>query len=244
VGTGGGETLMRAQLFSVIPGSGNQIVHLLGSHKEAQMQNELAEIKRALVIGISKYNDPLKPLPFCENDGYEMYELLKSLGYQIPYNKKLLGLVEGDQIRNAIYDFFGDESIKSQDILLFYYSGNGVPDIDGDVYLASSETNPKQPYRNGFSFGELTKMMNRSSSTKIVTILDCCYSGSAKISKGNEDDAATIGTAAIEDKSKLLRQGEGKCILAASQATQEAYGKKKGDHSIFTYYFTRRLKTQ
>jgi hypothetical protein len=84
-------------------------------------------------------------------------------------------------------------------------------------------------------------MMNRSLSTRVVAILDCCYSGAAKVSKGNEDDAATIGTAAIENKSLLLNQGEGKCILSASQATQEAYGKKKGDHSI-TFYLLQGLK--
>src|SRR5215469_10821139 len=85
-------------------------------------------------------------------------------------------------------------------------------------------------------------MMNRSLSTRVVAILDCCYSGAAKVSKGNEDDAAKIGIAVIEEKSALLNQGEGKCILSASQATQEAYGKKKGDHSIFTFYLLEGLR--
>ena len=207
------------------------------------MQNEsLAERRRAMIIGLSEYDKPLESLPFCKKDGEELYEVLKSLGYQIADNNKLIGRVKGNQIRDAIYDFFSDETINSQDTILFYYSGHGIPDADGDVYLASSEINPKKPYKNGFSFGELTKMMNRSNSTRVVTILDCCYSGAAKVSKGNEDDASTIGTAAIENKSRLLKQGEGKCILSASQAFQEAYGKKTGDHSIFTYYLLQGLK--
>ena len=154
----------------------------------------LLEKRRALIIAVSEYNNPLQHLPFCKNDGEEMYEVLKSLGYQIPHNNKLVGQVKGNQIKDAIYDFFGDETINSQDTILFYYSGHGIPDIDGDVYLASSEINPKQPYRNGFSFSELTKMMNRSLSTRVVAILDCCYGGAAKVGKGNEDDAAKIGT--------------------------------------------------
>ena len=35
--------------------------------------------------------------------------------------------------------------------------------------------------------------MQNTISTKVVVILDCCYSGSTKISKGSEDDAAKIG---------------------------------------------------
>ena len=47
----------------------------------------------------------------------------------------------------------------------------------------------------------------------------------------------------LEDKAKLLeQQGEGKCILSASQATQEAFALKEGEHSIFTYYLLDGLK--
>jgi hypothetical protein len=102
----------------------------------------LPEKRRALIIAVSQYNDPLKSLPFCKNDGNEICEVLKSLGYQIPDNNKLVGQVKGNQIKNAIYDFFGDETVNIQDTILFYYSGHGIPDIDGDVYLASSEINP------------------------------------------------------------------------------------------------------
>jgi hypothetical protein len=57
-------------------------------------------------------------------------------------------------------------------------------------------------------------------------------------SKGDEAeaDAAKNGHAAMSKKVRELPEGEGKCILAASLATQEAYGKKEKDHSIFTYH--------
>jgi hypothetical protein len=89
----------------------------------------LLENRRALIIAVSEYNNPLQPLPFCK----EIYEVLKSLGYQIPENNKLVGQVKGNQLKRAIYDFFGDDTINSQDTILFYYSGHGIPDIYGDV---------------------------------------------------------------------------------------------------------------
>jgi hypothetical protein len=199
--------------------------------------------RKALIIGVSEYeNNDLKPLPFCKQDADKMFDLLKSQGYLIPNDRNLIGEVKAHQMKDAIYDFFTEENIKSQDLLLFYYSGHGIPDVDDDVFLASSEINPIQPFRKGFLFSELTKMMNRSISTKIVAILDCCYSGAAKVSKGSEDDAASLGAFAIDKKSKLLQQGEGKCLLAASQSYQEAYGKKKENHSVFTYYLLEGLK--
>jgi Caspase domain/Bacterial Ig domain len=198
--------------------------------------------RKALVVSVSDYSSSLQTLDFCRNDGQDTYQLLQSLGYEIVDEHKLIGHVPYGSMREAIIDFFTDVNNKAEDTLLFYYTGHGVPDIDGDMYLASSEIDPNAPYRKGFSFSELTKMIDRSVSIRIVTILDCCYSGAAKLSKGHEEDAAKLGTIAIGNKANSLQQGEGKCLLAASQAAQEAYALKEGHHSIFTYYLLEGLK--
>jgi Caspase domain len=108
--------------------------------------------KRALIIGVSEYNDnDIQSLEFCRNDGEKIYETLKSISYKIPDNYKLVGHVQFETMRNAIYDFFDDGNTKADDTLVFYYSGHGIPDTDGDVYLATSEIDPDSPYRRGFS---------------------------------------------------------------------------------------------
>jgi hypothetical protein len=201
--------------------------------------------KRALIIAISHYqNERLSSLPFCENDGKAMCKILSSpsVGYKLPDNNRLIGKVDASLMRDRIIDFFNDPKIKSQDTLLFYYSGHGVPDIDGDVYLATSEIDPNVPNKRGFSYYELTKMMSRTLSTQVITILDCCYSGAAKVSKGNENDAALKGSTAIDNGSEALRQGEGRCILAACLSSQEAYALKKGKNSFYTYYLLKGLR--
>jgi hypothetical protein len=209
-------------------------------------EEELTGTRKALIISVTDYysTSNLQSLDFCKNDGEEMYKLLDSLGYEILDNHKLVGQVRFDIMRDAIYDFFDNTHTKAEDTLVFYYSGHGIPAPDGDMCLASSEINPDDPYRRGFSSYELTRLIQNSNSIRIVTILDCCYSGAAKISKGIEDAAARIGTAAIQDKARILQQpqGEGKCLLAASQAAQEAYGLKEHDHSIFTYYLLEGLR--
>ena len=199
------------------------------------------EGKKALVIGISEY-DLLQPLSFCMNDGNEMLTVLKSLGYEIQESHKLIGRVKWDDLRTAVINFFRNRNVKPRDTLLFYYSGHGVLDAYGDHYLAPSELNPFEPDAKGFLFDELTKMIDKSDSQRIVTILDCCYSGAARIGKGGEEDAANAGRKAIDEKTRILERGEGKCILAASQAYQKAFETAQKNHSLFSYYLIEGLK--
>jgi hypothetical protein len=50
--------------------------------------------RKGLIISVSYYDDKdLQQLEFCRNDGEKMYEVLKSLGYEIPENFKLIGRV-------------------------------------------------------------------------------------------------------------------------------------------------------
>jgi hypothetical protein len=197
--------------------------------------------KKALIIAVSHY-DLLQPLTFCMNDGNEMFTTLKSLGYEIHDNHKLIGRVKWDDLRCAIIDFFRNRNVNPKDTLLLYYSGHGVLDAYGDHNLAPSELDPFEPDSKGFPFDELTKMIDKSNSQRIVTVLDCCYSGAARIGKGGEEDAANAGRKAIDEKSRILERGEGKCILAASQAYQKAFETAQKNHSLFSYYLIEGLK--
>ena len=197
------------------------------------------ENKKALVIGISDYSN-LQSLHFCKNDGETMSKILNSLDYKI--FDTLIGYVKWDIMRDTIFDFFTDTKIKPNDTLIFYYSGHGVPDSTGSIYLSTSEINPDNPRKRGFSFDDLTRLIQECISTKIVVILDSCYSGSAKISKGHEEDVVKIASAAIQRQSNEINTGEGRCILAASQALQEAYILEEKNHSIFTYYLLQGLE--
>jgi hypothetical protein len=197
--------------------------------------------KKAIIIAVSDY-EILQPLDFCKSDGNEMYAILKSLNYEIQENHKLVGRVKWQDLRRSIIDFFRNRNIKPRDTLLFYFSGHGVLDAFGDHYLAPSELDPFEPDANGFLFDELTRVIDKSNSQRIVTILDCCYSGAAKIGKGGEEDAANAGRKAIDEKSRILERGEGKCILAASQAYQKAFETTQKDHSLFTHFLIEGLK--
>jgi hypothetical protein len=196
--------------------------------------------KKALVISTSEYKF-LEPLVFCRNDGEQMCQVLESLNYHIS-NNKLIGKVGADQMRKTMIEFFRSSTVKPDDTLLFYYSGHGLIDEFGDAYLAPFEIEPSAPDKEGILFDELTRLMNKSNSTKIVTILDCCYSGAARIGKGIEEENANLGRLAIDKASQKLRSGEGRCILAASQAYQKAFDTAEQNQSLYTYYLLKGLR--
>jgi tetratricopeptide (TPR) repeat protein len=205
-------------------------------------------IKKALVIGVSDYEDKrLEPLPFCKNDAEEMYRLLTSpkLGFEIPDSNKMICKVQDREMKKSIVKFFKDRSVNAQDTLLLYFAGHGVTDDYGDVFIASSETDSKEPFNGGFPFRELTKFMNRSYSTRIITTLDCCHSGAFELttgSRGDPNDEAEKAHNDMEDKSKALKQGRGKFLIAACESIEEAYDIKEKNHGIFTYYLLEGLK--
>ncbi len=147
-----------------------------------------------------------------------MARVLLSLGYEVPQTNVLLGQVDSAAMRDTIYDFFSDVKNKPTDTLLFYYSGHGVPDVHQDVFMATSDIDPAVPSKRCFNFNDLTNLIRTCTSTSVVAILDCCYSGSAQISKGRAEDAAQIGHSIIERQSdEVVIRGEGKCIRSAKR---------------------------
>jgi tetratricopeptide (TPR) repeat protein len=199
--------------------------------------------KKALIIAVSKYDNDY-PLKYCEKDGIEVYKLLSSpqLEYEIEKKNKLIGRVKSEEMKDAIVDFFQNEDVKPEDMLLFYYSGHGIPE-GVNTYLSPSEIDPKLPIKRGFSFKDLRTVVEdpKSVSGTKVVILDCCHSGEVEIGKGEIDNSMQLITS-IEKDSKALEQGEGICILAASQPYQGAYPLEEQGHSIFTYYLLEGLR--
>ena len=199
--------------------------------------------KKALIIAVSEYDNDY-PLKYCEKDGIGVHKLLTSsqLAYEIEKKNKLIGRVKSEEMRDAIVDFFQNEDVKPEDMLLFYYSGHGIRE-GINTYLSPSEIDPKLPIKRGFSFKDLRTVIEdpRSVSGRKVVILDCCHSGSAEIGKGEINDSMQLITSIKED-SEALEQGEGICILAASQPYQGAYPLKEQGYSIFTYYMLEGLR--
>jgi hypothetical protein len=224
----------------------------VSEHERQQQQKQIAVPnefhrkknwnKKALIIGISNYKNLPKSrqLSFCKNDGEEMFKVLSKHGYEIPVNFRLTGKVGGIQMRDAIVDFFS--CAKSTETLIFYFSGHGMPDGHGNYFLAASDIEPKRPQGRGYAFYELEQERKRCDARRIVTILDCCFSGAAEsgtIMAGDEEGIANVARDRMND---TFKEGEGRCLLASSLGDQYSYKMHDKDYSIFTYFLIEGIK--
>ncbi|MBI5146721.1 MAG: tetratricopeptide repeat protein [Thaumarchaeota archaeon] len=197
--------------------------------------------RKALVIAVSEYDESsnLENLPFCKNDGNEMLSFLKDSGYEIKNVDGLIGHVDGRLMQDLVYSFFEDNDIKSDETLLFYFSGHGVPGKD-DFFLSSSNIDPSKPKMRGFSFADLNGEITNCRAKRVVVILDSCYAGSLGIgAKGNE---SAIATAAGNKLSATFKEGQGRCLLSSCMGFQESFATAERDHSFFTNYLLNGLR--
>ncbi len=212
--------------------------------------------KAALIIGVDAYShkrsdgmQSLISLPSCKRDALDLYEVLKDYGYIIYGGAPLLGsgLPEGEgykKIQETAKNFFQDA--EAGQTLVFYFSGHGITNR-GQVYLATPEVDPLSPMFIGLNLLDLAVLINNSRSTRIVCIIDACYSGAANLSNPNYTDKAAAESDADEavgiyDKIKEnIPIAEGKSLLLSSQAYQRSKA-EENNNSVYTKYLIIGLK--
>ncbi len=126
-------------------------------------------------------------------------------------------------------EFFSDR--KTDDLLLLYFSGHGIKDIDGRLYFAMRNTKLDRLLSTAIPANFINELMRKSRSRKQILILDCCNSGA--FARGMAvRSGEKVGTG------EYFRKGQGHVVITASDAVQYAFEggdvKGKGIPSVFT----------
>ena len=142
-------------------------------------------------------------------------------------------------VRRAISRFYADKN--RDDVLLVYFSGHGVLDDRGQLYLAVKDTERNLLRGTAIGAAFIADEMDRSYSRRQVLILDCCHSGAfARGSKGAP--GLSVGTAAAFEGT-----GYSRVVLTATDSTQYAWEGDQvigeADKSVFTHYLVEGLQT-
>jgi len=205
----------------------------------------LAGVKKALIISVSDYKDKnLSKLDFCINDGEEMYATLKTLGYEIPLNRKMIGKVSRKTMHEQMIEFFRKD-VDVDDTLLFYFSGHGVLDGYGGRFFANTDVTSEIPELAGIRFELLNEQMAKSPAEKKVAILDCCFSGGALpnlVGKSGDDVEKEAEDLGSESLHQVFAKGQGSCILASSLSNKRSYSLLDQSFSAFTHFIIEGLK--
>jgi serine/threonine protein kinase/formylglycine-generating enzyme required for sulfatase activity len=196
--------------------------------------------KLALIIGNSEYEDgSLAQLVTPGADATELAGVLSdpAMGGFDEVTPLINQPVAA--VRRAISRFYADK--QRDDVLLLYFSGHGVLDDRGQLYLAVKDT--ERDLLRGTALGAafIADEMDRSYSRRQVLILDCCQSGAfARGSKGAP--GLSVGTAAAFEGT-----GYSRVVLTATDSTQYAWEGDQvigeADKSIFTHYLVEGLQT-
>lgn len=187
--------------------------------------------KVALLIGVSEYEPGLNPLPAAVKDVEEMQRVLANpeIGGFAIENIKVLKNPQRQEIEDAIYELFSNRT--REDLLLFYFSGHGIKDDRGKLYLSTRTTkkhNGKLVTPSALAASVLHENMNDSRSQRQVIILDCCFSGAIAFGMSVKDN----GTINVQEQ----LGGKGRAILTSSSSMQYSFEQEGSELSIYTRF--------
>ncbi|MDZ8026717.1 MAG: SUMF1/EgtB/PvdO family nonheme iron enzyme [Nostoc sp. DedQUE11] len=195
--------------------------------------------KVALLIGVSEYEPGLNPLPSAVRDVEAVCEVLlhPEMGGFAASDITLLKNPERQIVEIAIETLFS--SRHKDDLLLLYFSGHGIKDDRGRLYLATRNTSKTQQGElirsTAVSANFIHDRMSESRCRRQVVILDSCFSG-----------AFAEGMSAKDDGTIDIRQqlgGEGRAVLTSSTSTQYSFEEEGQDLSIYTRFLVAGIKS-
>src|SRR3954452_5878968 len=193
--------------------------------------------RKALVVATYEYADTgLRRLTAPEHDADSFAAVLEDpavAGFDVTMLVNQPHHVVGE----AIADFYTDA--RGDDLTLLYFTGHGLKDDEGRLYLAMTNTRRSALMLTAISGAQLNDAMDACPSRRKVLILDCCYSGAFPAGRTAKSD---------EGVQTLERfQGKGRAVLTASDATQYAFEgndvRGSGTSSVFTRYLVEAIRS-
>ena len=198
----------------------------------------------ALLVATDRYQDTgLNRLAAPASDAKQLAAVLRNIriaGFEVTrlYNKPQY------VVGRAIGDFYRDR--RRDDLTLLYFTGHGVKDEDGNLYLAMTDTDHENLQFTGVSSEQIRAAMEACRSQQKVLVLDCCYAGAFPLGLGIKGDP---GVHALEQLG-----GRGCVVLTSSDAMQLSFegnhvtetgpaSLRSGPSSLFTRFLIEGLRT-
>ncbi len=140
--------------------------------------------RNALLIGNSQYSDPrLLPLPIVRTSVAELQSVLSSPAIDGYRDVQVLSDSQMEWIKHAIRDTLSRAG--DNDLVLLYFSGHGVHDKTGNVFLATEDTDVDRLEQSAVPLDEMRRQIDQSKGN-VLLILDACESTSSTPSESFE----------------------------------------------------------
>lgn len=190
----------------------------------------------ALLIATYEYSDPdLRQLAAPGHDAEALAEVLRD-GDIADFGVTMLINEPHYRVGEAIGRFYRDR--RRDDLALLYFTGHGLKDDSGQLYLAMSNTQRASLLFTALSADQIDQAMTGCASRQKVLVLDCCYSGAFPAGK--------LAKADPEVHTLERFHGRGRTVLTASDATQYSFEGDTlhgaGTRSVFTRHLVAGLR--
>lgn len=191
--------------------------------------------RHALLIANGTYtNSNLRDLPGPALDAKRLHQVLINPCFCGFENRDDSLLIDGDShvVAEQLNRFLIDAA--EDDLLLLYYSGHGLLDLDDNLYLAARNSDPHLG-ATMISFPNIRNWIHQSRCRRIVVLLDCCYGGAAGVSISKSADTP-------EAAFQQFAEGTGVYLLTACNRYEKAQD-IIGEGGLFTGYVAEALET-
>lgn len=126
--------------------------------------------------------------------------------------------------------------VSRDDVALIHFSGHGVRDDSGDLFLCFSDAEEHELEFTALNVARLGEWLEKKRLRRTLITLDCCYSGAAGAQLSRDSLASKIS--AVE---RHLPDGTGLYVLSSAGTTETA---KEGDgRGIFTHHLIQGIVT-
>jgi len=196
--------------------------------------------RNALIIGNRRYADSrLSRLTAPGSDAERLAKVLRDTEVGGFDNVSVLfDQTEGEVRRNVARFLTGR---TREDLVFLYFSGHGVLDDSGALFLATTDTEIDLLSATAVPVAFVRQELDRSNSRRQVVVLDCCNSGA--FMRGAKRPAG--GSAGLTQA--FQSSGFGRVVLTATDAVQFAW---EGDQlpeqlegSLFTHFLVQGLES-
>lgn len=179
-----------------------------------------------ILIASSQYakDTKLESLRCPENDVDGLNEILTSKEIGLFTQTFVLKNLPHNEVLYKINEVLLNQ-VERDDLVLIYYSGHGKLNRKGRLHLATVDTETKVLDTTSISVESLRHLIDISSVSKVILILDCCYSGRI---------GDVFFKSSVDDYLQQVSDARGLYVLTASTAIQVAQEKEGDSYSLLT----------
>jgi YVTN family beta-propeller protein len=173
----------------------------------------------ALVITVDRYDNPgLRELAAPAADAQGLADVLGDPdlgGFELEFLHNPTSWTTNEKVDGLLADR------QPADLVLLHFSCHGLKDIDGELYLATTNTVPERLASTAVESAWINRVMQRSRAQRVVLLLDCCYGGAF------ERGVLVRGGGGIDVGDQFrpdhLGESRGRVVITASTAMEYAF---------------------